>query len=470
MSTMRFKTLFLFLSIALLTLSSGLRAETKATVEEYIQRFKHIAVREMKRSGVPASITLAQGILESGMGTSILATKGNNHFGIKCHKEWNGKTMKHTDDAPNECFRVYSNAEESYIDHSHFLTSRPRYAELFSLSPTDYKGWAHGLRKAGYATNPRYGDMLIDVIERHQLFAYDQPLAIDEMEAQRNVIKQREKEELIVLQNKTAPIGTYDRSVQVSVPASKPVIELKEAGASAGSVAFTNNGVMVVRVREGESIKSLSDYHKIAPSKLLAYNDLKPKAQLQAGQLIYLQTKKTKAARKTHLVLPHENLWSISQSYGIKVAKLYERNLMRPGEEPAPGAMIYLNKVAPKKPALRPKNYKAPSDEVTVSISSGSNNLPQKPAARPTTTPSIEAPKTTIGQIMEEKPERPIQVASQSTAQKNTAPSVTHTVQKGDTLYGLSKRYNVSISQIKEWNGMTDENIKLGQELIIFQN
>lgn len=469
---MRFKTLFLFLSIALLSASSKLHAETKATVEEYIQQFKHIAVREMKRSGIPASITLAQGILESGMGTSILATKGNNHFGIKCHKEWTGKTMKHTDDAPNECFRVYSNAEESYIDHSHFLTSRPRYANLFSLSPTDYKGWAHGLRKAGYATNPRYGDMLIDVIERHQLFAYDQAISLEDMEAQRNVIKQREKEELIVLQNKTAPIGTYDRSVQVSVPASKPVIELKEAGASAGSVVFTNNEVKVVRVREGESIKSLSDYHKIAPSKLLEYNDLKPKAQLQAGQLIYLQSKKTKASRRTHLVLPHENLWSISQAYGIKIAKLYERNLMRPGEEPAPGAMIYLNKVAPKKPALRPKNYKAPADEVTVSISSGSHNPAQQSTARPTSTaaPAAETPKTTIGQIMDQKPERPAQVASQTTVQKSTAPSVTHTVQKGDTLYGLSKRYSVSISQIKEWNGMTDENIKLGQELIIFQN
>jgi LysM repeat protein len=462
---------FALLLLACLTLISGsLSAETKATVEEYIQKYKHIAVREMKRSRIPASITLAQGILESGMGTSILATKGNNHFGIKCHKEWTGKSMKHTDDAPNECFRVYENPEESYIDHSHFLTSRPRYAELFNLSTTDYKGWAHGLKKAGYATNPRYGDMLIDVIERHQLFVYDQPISIEEMEAQRNVIKQREKEELIVLQNKTAPIGTYDRSVQVSVPSSKPVVDLKEASASAGSVVFLNNDIKVVKVREGETIKSLSDFHKILPSKLLDYNDLKPKAQLQPGQLIYLQPKKTKAARKTHLVLAHEDLWSISQAYGIKLSKLYERNLMRPGEEPAPGAMIYLNKVAPKKPALRPKNYKAPQDAVTVSIAT-SKSQPETPASvkmPEAVVTKAEPPRTTIGQIIEQQAERPVETTQSS--HSKTQQVLTHTVQKGDTLYNLSKRYNVSIAQIKEWNRMIDENIKLGQELIIFQH
>jgi flagellum-specific peptidoglycan hydrolase FlgJ len=145
----------------------------KTTTEQYIQQYKDVAIAEMKRSRIPASITLAQGILESGNGNSRLATEANNHFGIKCKKEWTGRTLYEDDDAPQECFRAYPTAEDSYRDHSDFLMKSSRYAFLFDLTPTDYKGWAEGLKKAGYATNPNYPQLLINFIEKHNLQQYD---------------------------------------------------------------------------------------------------------------------------------------------------------------------------------------------------------------------------------------------------------------------------------------------------------
>lgn len=468
---MRFAKSFSIIAF-LLTFALQVFAHQQATVEEYINKYKYIAVREMQRSGIPASIKLAQAILESGMGTSRLATLGNNHFGIKCHKEWSGNSMKHTDDAPNECFRVYTNPEESFVDHSHFLTSRPRYSELFTLSRSDYKAWAYGLKKAGYATNPRYAEMLIDVIERHQLYVYDIDLPIDQLDQRRNVIQLREKEELIVLQNKTAPVGTFERNLEVSVPASKPSAMLKDASATATNVVFTNNNVKVIKASEGQTLRSIAQQQNISLTRLMEFNDMKPKDDVKPGQLVYLEAKKTKAERRTHLVLAQDNMWSISQAYGIRLSKLYERNLLRPGEEPAVGAMIYLNKVAPKKPALRPKNFKEAGKEVTVSVSVGSSPSVTPPPADHTTvsTPVARTPAYT----------QPVQVSAPQVDSRPTVSTparpgisgkqVVHVVKQGDTLYNLSRRYGVSIVQIKEWNQIPDENIKLGQELIIFQN
>jgi len=150
----------------------GAKLERRSSADEYIDRFKGIAVEEMKANGIPASITLAQGLLESANGNSPLAVEGNNHFGIKCNTDWVGATMYKDDDAPNECFRVYTNPEDSYRDHSEFL-KRKRYAGLFELSRDDYKSWARGLKQAGYATNPKYADLLIGLIERYELFQYD---------------------------------------------------------------------------------------------------------------------------------------------------------------------------------------------------------------------------------------------------------------------------------------------------------
>ena len=149
------------------------QAQTWKTDEQYIQNFAAFAVEEMEKHNIPASIKLAQGLLETGGGQSRLAKEGNNHFGIKCKEEWTGKTMRHNDDAPNECFRVYDDPKKSYEDHSLFLTQRRYYTKLFSLDIKDYKGWAHGLKKAGYATNPRYAGILINLIEKHRLYEFD---------------------------------------------------------------------------------------------------------------------------------------------------------------------------------------------------------------------------------------------------------------------------------------------------------
>ena len=165
---------FTFLLSTLLFAQAGSKRMTRA---EYIATYKDDAIEEMQRTGIPASITLAQGILESGDGNSALARYAKNHFGIKCHSDWKGPTFTMDDDAKDECFRKYRKVIESYKDHSAFLTGRNRYAFLFELKITDYKGWAKGLKKAGYATNPKYPDLLIGIIEKNELYKFDDPKA-----------------------------------------------------------------------------------------------------------------------------------------------------------------------------------------------------------------------------------------------------------------------------------------------------
>ena len=165
----------LILSLLTITLCLAIQAQPRnKQYESYIKKYRELAVEEMKKYHIPASITLAQGLLESGAGKSELARKSNNHFGIKCGGDWRGKTVSHDDDARGECFRAYKHPKDSYEDHSKFLVGRPRYASLFKLKITDYKGWARGLKKAGYATNPRYADQLIGIIELYELYKYDE--------------------------------------------------------------------------------------------------------------------------------------------------------------------------------------------------------------------------------------------------------------------------------------------------------
>jgi LysM repeat protein len=457
-------------------------AKVEATVEEYIQQYREIAIREMKQYGIPASITLAQGILESGMGTSILATKGNNHFGIKCHETWTGATMKHTDDAPNECFRVYKHAEESYIDHSIFLTTRPRYAFLFELNKCDYRAWAHGLKKAGYATNPKYPQMLIDCIERNQLYVYDdENSSLAQMENRRYTIKEKEKEELIALDGKAAPVAKTNTGIKVSVPAPTSQGTVK-ANTSATGIVFFNNKVKTVRAKKGQTPKMIADEFNISVKKFCEYNDITAMSEIKEGQLLYLQPKKKKSKSKTHLVLKHENLWLISQLYAINLDKLYERNLLSYGEEPAEGALIYLNKTAPRKPKLRPegKNF-VPQDPQAVEVHINpvkdsektvvyKNSLPTpKPPVE--NTPAKPQPQSnpTIGDVLKQSSEPSTTNFPNNDNKSFGDQYVRHLVIKGDTLYNISKRYGVSIEQIKFWNNLIDGSIKLGQELKIYK-
>ena len=255
--------------------------------EDYIKKYRDIAVEEMKRYHIPASITLAQGLLESGAGYGTLARKSNNHFGIKCGSDWRGKTVKHDDDARNECFRVYKDPKDSYRDHSKFLAGKQRYAFLFDLKITDYKGWARGLKKAGYATNPRYAHQLIDIIERYDLDKYVKKGGLKWMKENPN------------------PHEPY-----------------------------IANGLLYIIARQGDTWKNLSKEFDISKRKLRKYNDLYKGYELQEGDILYLEKKNRKAPKGmyVHVLRNGESMYSISQKYGIRLKRLYKMNKMDFGD------------------------------------------------------------------------------------------------------------------------------------------
>jgi len=285
--TMKKLKLFLILIICCLTLQAQTRNKQ---YEAYIKKYRELAVEEMKKYHIPASITLAQGLLESGAGQSALARKSNNHFGIKCGSDWYGKTVSHDDDARGECFRAYKHPKDSYEDHSKFLAGRPRYVSLFKLNITDYKGWARGLKKAGYATNPRYADQLIGIIELYELYKYD------------------DKNYLKWIKKNPNPHQTY-----------------------------IANGLLYIVVRAGDSWKSISQEFDISQKKLRKYNDLYKGYALQVGDILYLEKKNKKADKEhiVHVLRAGESLYSISQKYGIRLKNLYKLNKMDE-DDPAP--------------------------------------------------------------------------------------------------------------------------------------
>ena len=267
----------------------------------YIEKYKDLAVSEMHRSGVPASITLAQGILESNSGNSILAVEGNNHFGIKCHG-WGGKTMRHDDDARQECFRVYDSADESFRDHSDFLRYQDRYKFLFDLDPTDYKGWAFGLKKAGYATNPHYPQQLIRQIELYRLYSFD--TADQSIPQSPNAIEEPQK---------------FNPS-----KGSGKVFEL-----SLTREMYSQNGVPFIYSAEGETYESIARQYDLFVREILSYNDLKVAEPLEKGTVVYIQPKKKNAAKgldKYIVASDGESLRAIAQRFGIKLSALLKKN------------------------------------------------------------------------------------------------------------------------------------------------
>lgn len=296
--------------------------------EEYIKKYCQIAVDEMTRTGVPASITLAQGILESGSGTSQLAIKGNNHFGIKCHSDWTGGRMYADDDAKNECFRMYRNASESFRDHSDFLRNNQRYASLFQLNPKDYKGWAAGLKKAGYATSPTYATRLIEIIENYKLAQYDSgtfvPIAV-------------------VSDNNNATsdnASANGNDKKPSVYYSSNGFELSMSEYSLG----TNNNTQYIVLKYDMNIEVLSRKLGMAPWELYKYNDLPKDYKVKAGEIIYLKPKRNKAEKKclVHTVQHGETMRDISQKYAVKMKSLYKMNGWEQGVQPVEGSKLRL--------------------------------------------------------------------------------------------------------------------------------
>jgi len=298
-----------------------LKAQT--TQEQYIEQYKHIAVSNMKQYGIPASITLAQGILESASGNSDLARKANNHFGIKCHAGWTGKTFHKDDDAKNECFRGYRKAEESFTDHAIFLSTRSRYASLFELDITDYKGWAHGLKAAGYATNPAYAQRLITLIERHELYRYDSPEVTD---TPPELAKKGKRKDLQNTQNQSENNGQSART----------------AISSGGDVVRKHNGVKYIVAREGEKLQQLADRLDIRPWMLRKYNDFDMEQEINPGDIIYIQAKKRKGEVEIHTVKSGETLHQISQQHAVKLSRLMRLNDLQPDDPLDVGRTIRL--------------------------------------------------------------------------------------------------------------------------------
>ncbi len=328
---------------------------------EYIKKHAYLAVQEMELYKIPASITLSQGILETGGGQSRLAEMANNHFGIKCKKEWTGDRITHDDDAPGECFRKYKSVEESYRDHSKFLAERPYYKKLFTLPLKDYKAWAHGLKKAGYATNPKYAPILISRIEKYNLNQFDgltKEQVYDKLvELFGETNKNDTEPKLIVVEEEFPPTEVEkieeEEEKQLAVKDKKPKtktlkIPTREINAKA-RIKRHAVGQEYIVVMPGETLNQLSKTYKVSTVKLMKYNELDKAQQLKAGQNLFLGKKKNKGSKKYYTVVDGDNMNLISQKTGIKLKKLYKYNRLEKGQEPYPGERMYLRGKRPKR-------------------------------------------------------------------------------------------------------------------------
>ncbi len=305
-----------YLFIIIIFISTVSSAVSQISREEYIDRYQLLAIEEMNRSGIPASITMAQACLESGNGNSTLSTKSNNHFGIKCKSTWTGQTVRHDDDERNECFRKYNTVEESYIDHSDFLMNNPRYYFLFQLPTDDYVGWAHGLKQAGYATAPDYAHRLLKIIDEFQLYRLDYKMTNEQLASLKHT-KPRKKE---VLNN--IVINPY-QSHQI----------------------ILRNDLKTVVANDGDTYEILAQEVGLKAWELYKFNDHPQGYRPLKNEIIYIQAKHRKAGRRamlTHRVEAGETMHYISQLYGLKLNPLYKRNNMKVGEEPRTEEIIFL--------------------------------------------------------------------------------------------------------------------------------
>jgi hypothetical protein len=318
------------------------KAQDDETIRQYITTYKDLAIAEMVRTGVPASIKLAQGIHETTAGTSALVKKSNNHFGIKCKTDWTGESVSHDDDARGECFRKYGSSQDSYRDHSNFLRGSSRYASLFSLDPLDYKEWAYGLKRAGYATNPKYPQIIVKLIEDYHLQDYSL-IALGKMSS---------GEELLA---KT----TYEPNNNPVIPASSvtgtaspvPAVVLEEQpGYPSGE--FRINETKVIYARKGTSLLSIARQYNIPLARIFEFNEMTETESLETDQLVYLQRKRKTGDNEFHRVKPGETLQDIARKEAIRLESLLEYNYLAVNNRPAAGEQLYLRKKAPAAPKL----------------------------------------------------------------------------------------------------------------------
>lgn len=343
--------LCLILNCSLLTINVA----GENTRHEYIRTYYKVAISEMQNYGIPASITMAQGILESNNGNSYLAVEGRNHFGIKCH-DWTGPSLRIDDDMKNECFRKYKSALNSYYDHSEFLTTRSRYASLFEYRKKDYKAWAKGLKKAGYATNPDYPKLLIKIIEDNELYLLDD-YALD---------SKPDNDDLPWYITENKDIAKDQKNNSHSKPISADEVQVDNGTKNSSSqtrpfkykslsddVMISDNDLPYILKKEGQSLEDIALAHDLHTWEVYRYNDVErgEKNKVVRGQRIYLDAKCFKASKQHpfHKVLPGETMYDISQQYGVRLKSLYRLNRMNKGTQAKAGSYISLYKREPRK-------------------------------------------------------------------------------------------------------------------------
>jgi LysM repeat protein len=404
-----------FLSFLLILAMLKATAQRPDDIVSYINTYKEIAMEEMQRTGVPAAIKLAQGIHETQAGTSDLVKKSNNHFGIKCKDTWTGDRVYHDDDARGECFRSYGNPEQSYKDHSDFLKSSARYSFLFQLDPTDYQAWAAGLKKAGYATNYRYSQILVKIIEDYNLEQYTL-IAMGKLPATDEIIAAADNTSSTVMQAVSPSVGGAARQTgNITEP---PVIRV-QPDYPAGE--FSINNTRVVFVKAGTALLTVAELYSISFARLLDFNDLMDGDVLKDDQLIFLQRKRKAGSREFHVVEAGETIYDICQAEGIRMENLMANNLLSDNMQPATGEKLYLQRAAATRPLLADEKRAILKESVTI------------PA-------------------------------------KSSSDSAMHVVQTNETLYSISKKYGVSLEQLKEWNKLDTLGVKIGQQLLIRRN
>lgn len=424
--------------------------QQKQQILDYIEQYKQVAIDEMVRTKVPASITLAQGILETGAGTSPLSRDANNHFGIKCKEEWQGKKYYHDDDLPNECFRVYDDARASYADHSDFLATRPRYAPLFQLPINDYKSWAYGLKSAGYATNPSYASMLINFIEDYNLAQYDNQ-AIAQMDQKDLLLKKgTSTEDQPQASNNTKHHGSNDvivTDVKTAEPHKKAVAEEKVVRDVRQE--FVVNGARALKASGNEDPFTIAFDYNIDYTWIMTFNDLSTGERFKDGEYIYLQAKKNRGADATYTVQAGESMRDISQKVGIKLRELYLRNQMKMNDQAYAGEVLNLQDKRPDPP--RSMSYsdflKAQSK---TSVNSSSSAVPDQP-------PNDESPGSALATYRN---------LPRANAVANTRQ---YEVQQSDTLYSIARKFNTTVDDLKGMNQLDNAGIRAGQVLVIAQ-
>lgn len=344
------------LALSSLIIFNYFQTQNWKTEEQYIQKFAQYAVEEMEKYQIPASIKLAQGLLETGGGQSRLAQQGNNHFGIKCKEDWTGKTMSHTDDAQNECFRVYDDPKESYEDHSKFLRFRKFYQNLFNLDIKDYKAWAYGLKKAGYATNPKYAQILISKIEKLRLYEFDNTSSKDVLATVLKLYPDMQNDPIFMAKIEQSKVKKEPITVRVPYEQTayatqqKKVQEIESDAELLQTILVKNHpngGVKFIIIPADTDISFVANKYKIPESRLIKWNDLSNN-QLKRNSVVFLEAKNSSGNIETYAAQVGETMHYISQKFGIKLDKLYSKNRMRTGEEPQVGQIIYLKNKKPR--------------------------------------------------------------------------------------------------------------------------